>query len=75
MIITLKFFTVLVAFCSKFIVNSISDIIVNSTIFITFISFILFLIVGNAIKYITAVTVTYKDKISLVINIAIKSSI
>ena len=56
-------------------VNSISDIIVSNTISTTFIGFILLLIVGNATKYIIAVTVAYKDKISLVIKVAIKSSI
>ena len=56
-------------------VNSISDIMVSGTIFITFIGLILLLIVGNTTKYITAVTVAYKDEISLVINIIIKFSI
>jgi len=66
---------VLVAFYSKFIVNSISNIIVSGTISTTFISLILLLIVRNATKYIIAVIVAHKDKISLVINIAIRSSI
>jgi len=74
-IITLRFSTALVAFYSKFIVNSISNIIVSGTISTTFISFILLLIVRNAAKYIIAVIVAYKDKISLVINVAIRSSI
>jgi len=74
-IITLRFSTVLVAFYSKFIVNSISNIIVSGTISTTFISLILLLIIRNAAKYIIAVIVAYKDKISLVINIIIKSSI
>ena len=56
-------------------VNSISNITASGTIFIIFISLILLLIVGNAAKYITAVIVVYKNKISLVINVAIKSSI
>jgi len=56
-------------------VNSISNITVSGTISITFISFILLLIIRNAAKYIIAVIVTYKDKISLVINTAIRSSI
>jgi Ca2+:H+ antiporter len=66
---------VLVAFCSKFIVNSISNVIASGTVSTTFISLILLLIVGNATEYIIAVTVACKDKISLVINIIIKSSI
>ncbi|XTI95761.1 calcium/proton exchanger [Cenococcum geophilum] len=72
-IITLKLFTILVAFYSEFIVNSISNITASGTIFTTFIGFILLLIIRNAAKYIIAVIVAYKDKISLVINVAIKS--
>jgi len=66
---------VLVAFCSEFIVNSISNVTVSGTISTTFVGLILLLIIGNAAEYIIAVTVAYKDKISLVINVAIKSSI
>ena len=65
----------LITFCSKFIVDSISNITASGIISTTFISFILLLIIGNAVKYIIAVTVAYKDKINLVINIVIKSSI
>ena len=56
-------------------VNSIGDIIISGTIFIIFVSLILLLIIRNAVKYIIAVIVVYKDKISLVINVAIRSSI
>jgi Ca2+:H+ antiporter len=56
-------------------VNSISDIIASGTVFTTFIGLILLLIIKNAAEYIIAVTVTCKDKISLVINIITKSSI
>jgi Ca2+:H+ antiporter len=48
---------------------------VSGTISITFISLILLLIVRNAAEYIIAVTVAYKDKMSLAINITIKFSI
>ena len=65
----------LVTFCSEFMVNSISNITVSGTVFITFISLIVLLIVGNAAEYITAVTLAYKDEISLAINITIRSSI
>ncbi|XTI96068.1 hypothetical protein V2W45_1474932 [Cenococcum geophilum] len=73
-IITLRFSTVLVTFCSEFIVNSISNVMASGTISTTFIGFILLLIVRNAAKYIIAVIVACKDKISLVINIAIRFS-
>ncbi|OCK94794.1 uncharacterized protein K441DRAFT_559390, partial [Cenococcum geophilum 1.58] len=74
-IITLKFSTALVAFYSEFIVNSISNVTASGTVSITFIGLILLLIIRNAAKYIIAVIVAYKNKISLVINIAIRSSI
>ncbi|XTI86154.1 calcium/proton exchanger [Cenococcum geophilum] len=70
-LITLTISTTLVAFCSKFIVNSISEVIAGSTISTTFISLILLLIVSNATKYVIAVIVAYKDKIDLVIGITI----
>jgi len=74
-IITLGFSTALVAFCSEFIVNSISDVIASGTISITFVGLILLLIIRNAAEHATAVIAAFKDNISLVINIAIKSSI
>ena len=74
-IITLKLSTTLVAFYSKFIVNSISNITASGTISTTFVGLILLLIIRNAAKYIIVVIVACKDKISLVINIAIRFSI
>ena len=74
-LITLRISTTLVAFYSKFIVNSISEVTASSTISTTFIGLILLLIVGNATKYVIAVTVAYKDKIDLAIGITIRSSI
>jgi len=74
-IITLRLSTTLIAFYFKFIVNSISNIIVSGTISTTFVGFILLLIVKNTTKYIIVVIVAYKNKISLVINVTIRSSI
>ena len=74
-IITLRFSTASVTFCSKFIINSISNVTVSGIVSTTFIGLILLLIIGNAAKYVIAVTVAYKDKMSLVINVAIRSSI
>ena len=65
----------LVALYSEFIVNSISNITASGTISTTFVSLILLLIIRNAAKYVIAVIVAYKDKISLVIKVAIRSSI
>jgi len=56
-------------------VNSISDITASGNISTTFVGLILLLIIRNAAKYVIAVTVAYKDEMSLVINIAIRSSI
>jgi Ca2+:H+ antiporter len=74
-IITLRFSTALVTFYSEFIVKSISNITVSGTISTTFVGLILLLIVRNAAKHIIAVIVAFKDEISLVINITIRSSI
>jgi calcium/proton exchanger cax len=57
------------------IVNSISNITASGTISTTFVGLILLLIIRNATKYIIVVIVAFKDKISLVINVAIRSSI
>ena len=74
-IITLGFFTTLVAFYSKFMVNSISNITASGTISTIFIGLILLPIIENITKHTTAVTVACKDKMSLAIHIAIRSSI
>ncbi|XTI90532.1 calcium/proton exchanger [Cenococcum geophilum] len=65
-IITLRFSTTLVAFYSN-------NITASGTVSTTFIGLTLLLIVRNTAKYIIAVIVAYKDKISLIINIAIRS--
>jgi len=65
----------LIAFYSKFIVNSISNIIISGTISTTFVGPILLLIIRNTVEYIIAVTIAYKDEMSLAINVAIGSSI
>ena len=74
-IITLGFSTALVAFCSEFMVDSISDVTASGTVSTTFVGLILLPIVGNAAKYIIVVIVACKDKMSLAINVAIGFSI
>ena len=74
-IIAFGFSTVLVAFCSKFMVDSISDITASSTVSTIFVSLILLPIIGNTAKHTIAITVACKDKMSLAINIAIGSNI
>ena len=56
-------------------VNSIGDVTASGTVFTIFVGLILLLIVGNAAEYVIAVTIACKDKMSLVINVAIGSSI
>ena len=56
-------------------VNSSSNITASGTVFTPFISLILLLITRNATKYVITVIVAYKDEISLVINITLRSSI
>jgi len=72
---TFGFSTVLVAFCFKFMVDSISNIIASSTVSIIFVSLILLPIIGNATEHATVVTVVYKNKMNLAINVAIGFSI
>ena len=74
-IITLGFSTALVAFCSEFMVDSISDVTASGTVSTTFVGLILLPIVGNAAEHATAVTAAFKDEMSLAINVAIGSSI
>jgi Ca2+:H+ antiporter len=67
--------TTVVGLCTEFIVNSISVIMSgHSNILVEFVGLILLLIVGNAVKHVTAVTVTCKDKMDLAISVAIGSS-
>jgi len=56
-------------------VNSISNVTASGTVSTTFVGLILLLIIRNAAKHAIAVIVAYKDKISLAINVAIRSSI
>ena len=46
----------------------------SGTISTTFIGLILLPIIGNTVKHVIVVTIAYKDKIDLVIGVAIKSS-
>lgn len=73
-LITLAISTTLVAFCSEFMVSSISSVTANGTVSKTFIGLILLPIVGNAAEHATAVTVAMKDKMDLAIGVAVGSS-
>lgn len=67
--------TVLVAFCAEFMVDSIDALTATGHVSETFVGLILLPIVGNAAEHATAVTVAYKDKMDLAINVAVGSSI
>ncbi|EKG16691.1 Sodium/calcium exchanger membrane region [Macrophomina phaseolina MS6] len=67
--------TVLVAFCSEFMVDNISSVAGNGKgLSETFLGLILLPIVGNAAEHATAVTVAMKDKMDLAIGVAVGSS-
>lgn len=73
-IITLTISTVLVAFCSEFMVSSIEGVTATGGVSETFIGLILLPIVGNAAEHATAVAVAAKDKMDLSIGVAVGSS-
>ncbi|GAX28895.1 Ca2+:H+ antiporter [Fistulifera solaris] len=66
--------TLLVAFFSDFLVESIDGFTEASGISRTFVGIILLPIVGNAVEHVTAVTVAMKDKMDLAMGIALGSS-
>lgn len=67
--------TGLVALCAEFLVGSIDYMVASSGLSQMFIGLIILPIVGNAAEHVTAVTVAYKNKMDLAINIALGSSI
>lgn len=74
-IILLLVTTGLVALCAEFLVGSINYMVSSSGVSQAFIGLIILPIVGNAAEHVTAVTVAYKNKMDLSINIALGSSI
>lgn len=74
-IVMLLLTTGLVALCAEFLVGSIDYLVSSSGVSQTFIGLIILPIVGNAAEHVTAVTVAYKNKMDLAINIALGSSI
>ncbi|KAF4549059.1 Vacuolar calcium ion transporter-like protein 1 [Elsinoe fawcettii] len=73
-LITLGISTVLIAFCSEFMVTGIDAITGSGGISQEFVGLILLPIVGNAAEHATAVTVAIKDKMDLAIGVAVGSS-
>jgi Ca2+:H+ antiporter len=67
--------TGLVALCAEFLVDSINDVVTNSSLSEAFVGLIILPIVGNAAEHVTAVTVAHKNKMDLAIGVAVGSSI
>lgn len=67
--------TVLVAVCADYLVGSIDSIVEKTGMSKTFIGLVLIPIVGNAAEHVTAVVVSFKDKMDLAIGVAIGSSL
>jgi Ca2+:H+ antiporter len=73
--IALVIVTVLVAICAEYLVGSIEGIVEKTGMSKTFIGLVLIPIVGNAAEHVTAVVVSYKNKMDLAIGVAIGSSL
>lgn len=73
--IALVIITVLVAVCAEYLVGSIEGIVEKTGMSKTFIGLVLIPIVGNAAEHVTAVVVSYKNKMDLAIGVAIGSSL
>ena len=67
--------TVFVSICADYLVNSIDSIVESTGISKTFIGLILIPIVGNAAEHVTAVVVSYKNKMNLAIGVSIGSAL
>jgi Ca2+:H+ antiporter len=74
-VVMLLITTALVAVCAEFLVDSIQNVVANSSLGEIFIGLIILPIVGNAAEHVTAVTVAMKNKMDLAIGVAIGSSI
>ena len=72
--VALVIITVAVAVCAEYLVDSIDAIVERTGISKTFVGLILLPIVGNAAEHVTAVVVSWKDKMDLALGVAIGSS-
>ena len=72
--VALVLVTVLVAVCAEYLVDSIDAITASGKVSKTFIGLILLPIVGNAAEHVTAVVVSYKNKMDLALGVALGSS-
>ncbi|GAA5806388.1 hypothetical protein HPULCUR_011921 [Helicostylum pulchrum] len=72
--ILLLVITVVVAISAEFLVSAIESVVEQWHISETFIGLIILPIVGNAAEHVTAVTVSYKNKMDLALGVAVGSS-
>ncbi|GJJ72892.1 Ca2+:H+ antiporter [Entomortierella parvispora] len=73
-VVMLLIITVIVAFCSEYLVGAIDPLASSWNVSRTFIGLILLPIVGNAAEHVTAVSVAMKNKMDLAIGVAVGSS-
>ncbi|KAF8525832.1 Calcium/proton exchanger, partial [Hysterangium stoloniferum] len=74
-LVLLAIVTVLVAVTAEWLVDSIQGVVAKGGISQQWVGLILLPIVGNAAEHVTAVTVSYKDKLTLSLGVAVGSSI
>ncbi|KAJ3401321.1 hypothetical protein CcCBS67573_g00371 [Chytriomyces confervae] len=67
--------TVVIGFCAEFLVDSLDGLAKQASISKTFIGIIILPIVGNAAEHVTAVSAAMRNKMNLVISVAVGSSI
>ncbi|KAI8615972.1 Sodium/calcium exchanger protein-domain-containing protein [Chytriomyces sp. MP71] len=67
--------TVIIGICAEFLVSSLDGLATDAGISKTFVGVVLLPIVGNAAEHVTAVSAAMRDKMDLVISVAIGSSI
>lgn len=72
--IVLVIVTLAVSFCAEYLVDSIDEMVIKTGLSKTFVGLILLPIVGNAAEHVTAVVVSYKNKMDLAVGVAIGSS-
>lgn len=73
--VVLVVITVLVSVCAEYLVGSIESVVETTGISKTFVGLILIPIVGNAAEHVTAIVVSYKNKMDLAIGVAVGSSL
>ena len=73
--VVLVVITVLVAVCAEYLVGAIESVVESTGISKTFIGLILLPIVGNAAEHVTAIVVSYKNKMDLAIGVAVGRSL